>query len=136
MRRIELVCLDTSVLIALIRKEPRALQMLREAAAKGAQLSTTIICVCELYAGAYGSSNPNRELERIREVLSTLRILGLDDSMSIRFGELANALEIKRSPIGDFDLLIASMAIESNEALATRNARHFDRVPQLSVQSW
>jgi tRNA(fMet)-specific endonuclease VapC len=131
-----LVCLDTSILVALIRKESKVLQKLREIVVENPQVSTTIICVCELYTGAYNSSNPGRELERINEVLSALQILQLDDKSCRRFGELANSLQIKGNPVGDFDLLIASITIEANEVLATRNTRHFQRVPQLNIQSW
>jgi|SRR5579862_886676 len=94
---IELDCLDTSVLVALIRKEEKALQMLREVSVDGVQLSTTIICACELCSGAYNSSNPNRELERVREVLSALEFLRwttvrVCDLESLRTRQKSNAV--------------------------------------------
>jgi predicted nucleic acid-binding protein len=56
-----LVCLDTSVLVPLLRKEEHALSVLRDAADKGAKVSTTVVSLCELYAGAYASEDEPKE---------------------------------------------------------------------------
>ncbi len=120
----------------MIRKEKRALEMLRAHAASDGTVSTTVINVCELYAGAYGSKDPGRELERVNEILSTMRILNLDDAASQKYGELANSHTLKKNPIGDFDLLIACIAIVSGESIVTLNKSHFSRVPNLSLENW
>lgn len=38
--------------------------------------------------------------------------------------------------IGRSDLLIASIALARNAVLVTRNLRHFQQVPNLSVVNW
>lgn len=131
-----MVCLDTSVLVALIRKDEAAMNSLASAAEEGSALSTTVISLCELYAGAHGATNPRRELERVRELLSHLEILELDEAASRRYGELANDPRIRREPVGDFDLIISSIALEHQEKLVTRNTRHFSRVPGLLTEEW
>lgn len=131
-----MVCLDTSVLIPLIRKEKAAIEKLRTESESGNHVSTTIISLCELYLGAYGSKDPTREVEKVESVISTLRILDLSQEAGRKYGELAHSQSLKRSPIGDFDLLIACIASESGEALATRNAQHFAQVPGLKLESW
>jgi tRNA(fMet)-specific endonuclease VapC len=131
-----LVCLDTSVLVALIRKDQAAMNKLRAEAEGGGMVSTTAINLCELYAGAYGSKAPQRELQRVQDLLSQMGILELDVGATKRFGELVNDEELKREPIGDFDLMIASIALEQNEKLVTRNLKHFNRVPGLVVEQW
>ena len=40
------------------------------------------------------------------------------------------------NPIGDFDLIIACIALEFGEPLATRNATHFETVPGLKIETW
>lgn len=95
-----------------------------------------MINLCELYKGALGSNNPQRELERVQGLVSTVRVLDLNDSASRRYGELANNGALKRNPIGDFDLMIASIAMEFGETLITRNAEHFGRVPGLKMEMW
>ncbi len=131
-----MVCLDTSVLVALIRKDQAAMNKLRTVAEEGGTVSTTAINLCELYAGAYGSKNPQRALRRVQDLLSQMGILELDVGATKRYGELVNDEAMKREPIGDFDLMIASIALQQNEKLATHNLKHFNRVPGLLAEQW
>jgi len=131
-----MVCLDTSVLVALIRKDQAAMNKLRAEAEKGGTISTTSINLCELYAGAYGSKAQEKELQRVQDLLSQMGILELDVGATRRYGELVNDERLKQEPIGDFDLMIASIALQQNERLATRNLKHFNRVPGLVVEQW
>ena len=64
-----MVCLDTSVLVALLRKDRAALERLTSEVEGGGAVSTTVISLCEMYSGAYGSKDPARELARIVEPL-------------------------------------------------------------------
>ncbi len=50
------------------------------------------------------------------------------------FGKLSIELERKGNSIGDFDLLIASIALTHGEPLLTKNAKHFSKVPGLAVE--
>jgi len=131
-----MVCLDTSVLVALIRKDRTAMNSLAAEAGRGGTVSTTSMNLCELYAGAYHAREPQRELGRVQELLSRLRILELDVAAARRYGELVNDATLRREPIGDFDLIIASIALEQNERLATRNVKHFGKVPGLVLERW
>ena len=72
----------------------------------------------------------------MQSVVSTLRVLDLNDGASRRFGELVNNVILKKSPIGDFDLMISCIALEFGESLATRNTEHFRRVPSLKIETW
>ena len=42
----------------------------------------------------------------------------------------------RATPIDDFDLLIAVLALENRCALATGNIRHFSKVDGLSLVNW
>jgi tRNA(fMet)-specific endonuclease VapC len=131
-----MVCLDTSVLIALIRKDRIALERLSSEVEGGGEVSTTMISLCEMYAGAFGSKDPDQELARIGELVSSLAVLGMDAGVARRYGELVHHPGLKRQPIGDFDLIIASIALQNGETLATRNLKHFGRVPGLVMEQW
>ncbi len=134
--QLDLVCLDTSVIVALIRKDERALEKLATNQEKGRVISTTVMNLCELYAGAYGSKEPSKELEKVQGLISRLALLELRVEASRKYGELINHRAIREQPIGDFDLIIASIALSYEEPLATRNVDHFARVPGLSVELW
>jgi len=131
-----MVCLDTSVLVALIRKDREAMEGLRIEAEAGGLISTTIINLCELYSGAYGSKAPQKGFERVQDLLSHTQLLEFDPGAAKRYGGLINDGALKGEPIGDFDLIIASIALENNEKLVTRNLKHFNRVPGLVVERW
>ena len=131
-----MVCLDTSVLVALIRKDQAAIDGLTAEAERGGTVSTTVLSLCELYSGAYGSRNPQKELAKVQDLVSDLRLLELDAGAAKRYGELVNDVALRRAPIGDFDLIIASIALEQGEKLVTRNVKHFGRVPGLATEQW
>jgi tRNA(fMet)-specific endonuclease VapC len=131
-----MVCLDTSVVVAMLRKDRAATERLRSEVEGGGTLSTTMVILCELYSGAFGANDPQKELNKIEELLANLEILGLEEGAARRYGELVNDATLKRAPIGDFDLIIASIALEQGERLVTRNVRHFSRIPGLVTEQW
>jgi tRNA(fMet)-specific endonuclease VapC len=131
-----MVCLDTSVLIAILRKEDRVINRLQEEASMGTRLSTTPVNLCELYVGAYSSRNPSKELAKVNGLVDLLEILQFSLDASKKYGEKVNESPLKNTPIGDFDLMIACIAMSHGEPLATRNIEHFRKVPGLVVQEW
>jgi tRNA(fMet)-specific endonuclease VapC len=131
-----MVCLDTSILVPLLRKEAEALCNLRHEADKGSRVSTTVISLCELYAGAYASQDPVKELRKVEELISRLEVLELTKEASQKYGELLNSSTIRAHPIGDFDLIIAAIALSTGDSLVSRNREHFGRVPGLVLEEW
>ncbi|MDG6929119.1 MAG: type II toxin-antitoxin system VapC family toxin [Nitrososphaerota archaeon] len=105
-------------------------------AEKRGTVSTTPINLCELYAGAYGAREPGRKLSKVGELVARLGVPEFGAGAARRYGELTSDEALRREPIGDFDMIIASIALEHREKLATRNFRHFGRVPELVVEEW
>lgn len=64
-----MVCVDTSFLIALIRRDHDAEKKLEGYIAAEAKLSTTPITACELFKGAYRSGN-NENFVRVSKHLT------------------------------------------------------------------
>jgi tRNA(fMet)-specific endonuclease VapC len=131
-----LVCLDTSFIIALIRRDERALAKLEEYTASETRLTTTPITACELFKGAYKSSKREKELLKVRAILSFLEVLSFSVEASERYGRLMASEGLHGAPIGDFDAMIASLALSHGEAIITSNLKHFERVEGLHVYSW
>ena len=105
-------------------------------ALQGTRVSTTAINLCELYAGANGARNPDKELAKVDGLVDLLDILQFNVDACRKYGEKINHKKLKSEPIGDFDLIIACIAMAHREALITRNIQHFARVPELIVQQW
>jgi len=131
-----MVCLDTSFIIALMRRDRNAEEKLKEYLARDMKLSTTPITACELFKGAYRSRRRDAEVEKVRKVLAYLNLLDFSVEACERFGKLVNGEPLKGSPIGDLDAMIASLALTHSEPVVTSNRRHFEMVPGLLVDSW
>jgi tRNA(fMet)-specific endonuclease VapC len=131
-----MVCLDTSFIIALIRRDQKAERKLEEYVRSGARLSTTPITACELFKGAYKSKKRDAEVRKVREILKRLDMLDFSIDSCERYGKLVNDLESAGTPIGDLDAIIASLALTHNEPVVTADKDHFERVSGLIVESW
>ena len=130
-----MVCLDTSFLVALIRRDHKAEEKLEEYIANEARLSTSPITACELFKGAYRSGK-NENVSRVRKSLAYLEILDFSVDACERYGRLVNELHLRGTPIGDADTMIGSIALTHGEALLTSNKEHFGRVPGLTIETW
>lgn len=100
------------------------------------ELAITSISVGELTHGAHKSSRAEENLTRLDAFLAAILVLPYDERSARRFGYLKAHLERLGELIGDLDLQIASVAVESNAPLITHNQEHFGRVPQLEIEDW
>ena len=123
---------DTSFLVDLIRGREVALEMLSDLEEKRAPLFTTPITVLELYRGANLSANPEKNLEVTKKILASLLVLPLDDEACLVFGALSARLKSEGKRIGEFDEVIASIALCHDAEIVTRDG-HFLEVPGLRV---
>jgi len=131
-----MVCLDTSFIVALIRRDPKAEKRLEDYVVNEAKLSTTPIAACELFKGAYRSKRRDMEVRKVREILTHLEVLSFSAEACERYGRLVNDLQLAGTPIGDLDAMIASIALTHNEPILTSDTKHFEKVPSLVVETW
>lgn len=122
---------DTDWLIDALIGLPVAVATLEELSAAGIAIS--IISVGELYEGAYRGGDSAVTLTRYREFLSPFPTLTLTEPVMERFAQIRARLRREGALIPDFDLLIASTAVEHDLTLLTRNRRHFERIPGLRL---
>jgi predicted nucleic acid-binding protein len=132
-----LVCLDTSFLVDLIRRDQSALAELKRIESdENSALTTTPISACELYEGAYKSKSARKEIEKVNEILRRIKLLDFSLGACECYGKLVRDLRSAGRPIGDLDTLIASIALTNNEPILTQNSDHFSKVPGLIVRTW
>lgn len=136
MRRPFLVCVDTSFLIALLRRDASAEAKLESFLQDGETIATTPICACELFAGAYRSKKRDFEIKRVKEFLSRMELLEFSTQACERFGRIRGELESKGTPVGDFDIMIAAIALAHNQPVLTRDVEHFQKISALTVETW
>jgi tRNA(fMet)-specific endonuclease VapC len=98
------------------------------------------ICISALTLAElrYGASR--RKSARLHELIdafiANVGVMPFDESCASSFGIVAATLAARRSPIGEFDALIAAHAIALELTLVTNNVKHFSRVAGLRVENW
>lgn len=123
-----MIVADTDVLIDFLRdREPAAARIAFEL--ERGQLVTTAVTRFELLAGA----RSDRERSLVATLLEALATLPLDAEAADRAAEVRRQLETEGAGIGMADSLIAGIALHRNSILLTRNRRHFERVPGLTL---
>ncbi len=79
-------------------------------------------------------------LTQINSGLSTLlwpppvTSIPFNDDVAQKYGDIRADLEKKRTPIGPYDLQIASIACVNNLTLITHNTKEFNRVVGLKIE--
>jgi tRNA(fMet)-specific endonuclease VapC len=135
-RGLFLVCVDTSFVIALLRRDPDAEGKLESYVQDDEAIMTTPICACELFAGAYRSTKREIEIKRVKEFLSRMELLEFSAQACERFGRVRGELESRGIPVVDFDIMIAAIALAHSQPVLTRNVEHFQKIPGLAVETW
>jgi tRNA(fMet)-specific endonuclease VapC len=133
--------LDTTLLLDLIRKPASAEH--RRATAKldavrqaGQALTTTRVNVAELWVGVERSESRDVELKRVEGVLAGVAVLEADEPAARRFGWVKAHPARKGTVAGDFDMMIAAIALCHGQTVVTRNPKHFVGVPGLVVETY
>lgn len=99
-------------------------------------LAICAITASELYFGAYNSSKIESNLQTAQAFIRAIKILSLEDNALHKFGQLKARLRQAGTPVADFDLMIASVAIANNLSLITNNTRHYKRIAELALDNW
>lgn len=127
---------DTDAVSETLRREPLPLYLQWLGELPRAEQYTSAVVVGELYKGAYRSSARGRHLRNIDEIVRpALTVLPYDVPVAREFGRIRAALEERGQVLPDSDLQIAATALHHGLELVTGNLRHFERVPDLRIES-
>ncbi len=127
--------LDTDFLIAVIRKDEKAIAFIENIIDGNVELYLTHVNLWELYQGVFKSDRIQENLRDVKELINYFSILDFTKETVIRFGKLINELRKDSKQIGVMDCLIASVALENNQKIITRNIKHFALTGVL-IEAW
>ncbi len=96
-------------------------------------IAVSIITYGEIYDGIDGSRDPKTAEHVFRQFLRLADVLPLNQSVMRRFASVRRDLRSRGLLIGDMDMLIGATALHHRLTLVTRNRRHFDRIPGLTL---
>jgi tRNA(fMet)-specific endonuclease VapC len=124
--------LDTDVCILALRHEP--VITARLASHSPVDINVTTMTEAELRYGALRSRDPVSSSTSMGAFLAPLARLSFDSAAAELHAQLR--YDLRRRPIGERDLVIASTALAHGAELVTRNAREFRRVEGLTLHDW
>ena len=127
--------LDTDFLIAIIRKDESAINFIENNINNQSELCITHVNLWELYHGVFKSDKIQENLQEVNELIEHFKIIKFTNETDIRFGKLINELRKNGKQIGVMDSLIASIALENNQKIITRNVKHFSLTGAI-IESW
>jgi len=128
--------LDSDIIIAYFRNITKAVRIIDKLIQDQIRLKTTIFNVAELYKGAYLSSKVEENIKEIEDFLQNITIIDFTIKDAVKFAQISAQLRKKGEIVGEFDELIASVAINNQETIFTRNISHYERIPQISFKNW
>jgi len=127
--------LDTNTCIYALKLQGRVVDTMRRHAPD--DLAVTIVTVAELWFGARKSARPAATRREIDAFLDPLAVFPFDHAAAEAYAELRLApSERAGRPIGERDLLIASIASARGLTVVTHNLSEFARVPRLRSEDW
>ena len=124
--------LDTDTCIFALRHSPEVRSHLEALAPE--DVAVCAMNEAELWYGALNSQHPDKHTKDVEAFLKPLVVLPFDAEAAREHARLRMAL--KNMPIGERDLVIASVALAHRLAVVTHNQREFGRVPGLKSLDW
>jgi len=126
--------LDTNTCIYALKLQGRVVERLRDHAPD--DLGVTIITIAELWFGAHKSVRSSVARREMDGFLEPFRVLPFDREAAEAYARIRFELERTGRPIGERDLLIASIALARGLTVVTHNVSEFGRVPGLKTEDW
>ena len=130
--------LDTDILSNLLKRTPSTVLITKLASVPPDQQFTSSITLGELHYGAHWI--PERTSDLLQQLAETLLpnlpVLPFDSDAAVWYGEVRAELERLGTPLGEADLRIGAIALARGLVVVTGNVRHFQRIPELSVENW
>lgn len=127
-------CLDSNIIISALRGDKELKRRIESVEPENIAIAS--VTLCEMFRGAYKTSNPEKALFLIRSLIGNYRTLPLDEKCAEIFGIDFNKLEKMGKQTQIFDLMLASVAKRNGLIVVTRDRKHFENVPDLKMEEW
>jgi tRNA(fMet)-specific endonuclease VapC len=125
--------LDTNIAINDLRGSAETTRKILAVGLTNCRLSE--ITAAELKYGAAKSNRPEYNLQKVNFFCAEFGIVPISPVLDVFAFEKAR-LERLGLRLDDFDLLIGATAIHYGFTLVTNNTKHFERMQNLSIESW
>ena len=99
----------------------------------------SVVTASEMLHGVYRTKDPairQRRTEFVESLLSKFTLLPIDDVIARTRGRITAQLAEQGQSIGSDDSWIAATCVALGHTLVTGNAREFNRVEGLAIETW
>ncbi len=127
--------LDTDILSELLKQHPQVTHRTRVYLAEHSRLTFSIITRYEILRGLKAKQAHAQEAA-FDMLCQGCVILPLTDRVIERAATLYAELYRRGALLPDADLLIAATALDAQLTVVTNNLAHFQRIPNLVVETW
>ena len=128
--------LDTTFLIDLMRGKQEAVEKLKQMESEMTPIFVSTPTIFELWTGIMATKKPDKEKQKVIEVISSVNNLELDLESAKTAGEINGILIKKGEMIDPEDCMIAGIAQTNNESILTRNTIHFGRIKGIKIETY
>jgi tRNA(fMet)-specific endonuclease VapC len=125
---------DTNTCLYALKLQGRVAEQMREHGPDEIVIST--VTLAELWFGAHQSVRQAAVRREVDAFLEPFEVLPFDREAADSYSRVRFDLERAGRPIGERDLLIASIALSRGLAVVTHNVGAFARVPGLKTEDW
>ncbi|MCP2728599.1 type II toxin-antitoxin system VapC family toxin [Limnofasciculus baicalensis] len=127
--------LDTCVISDFIKGE--AATQLRLKQIPPTDIAISVITVMELRYGLVLNPQRAQKIEPIiNSFLASITLLPFGILEAQQAAQIRSILKSQGQPIGAYDVLIATTALQHHLIMVTANKREFDRIPGLQTENW
>ena len=128
--------LDTNIVSYFVKGVSGSLVQRMQVGLGAQDIAISAITRAELRYGEAMMDKFDKRRRRIDLLLKELPALPWGDEAADEFGRLKASLRRNGTPVGDFDTQIAAHALAEDLILVTHNTRHFERIPDLTLEDW
>ena len=128
--------LDTNIVSYFVKGVSGSLVQRMQVGLGAQDIAISAITRAELRYGVGLMDKFDKRRRRIDLLLKELPALPWGDEAADEFGRLKASLRRNGTPVGDFDTQIAAHALAEDLILVTHNTRHFERIPDLTLEDW
>lgn len=126
--------LDTNACILFLNGKSEPLQ--QKITQNLADIYLCDVVIMELFYGAYKSQHVTKNLAKVESFSKMFPILTFNEQIAKISGEIRANLAKQGTPIGAYDVLIASTALYYDKIVITHNVKEFSRVTPLTWRDW
>jgi tRNA(fMet)-specific endonuclease VapC len=127
--------LDSDILSALMRHQPKVVERAREYLEFHSQLAFSLITRYEILRGLK-AREATAQLARFESFCGTCQVVPVSDEIVTCASGIYADLYRKGMLVGDADILIAATALTNGLTLSTNNEAHFRRIERLELVNW